>query len=166
MDARLREHKVCTSFNLENVYSCLAVVRLLVAVPGDQVEQLDPEVHCKSAAIQQNLAALRHAHWFEHSSQPAIKILIRLIKDIKQRCKGLAALDVWTIELLCHYCVTCTIDRTPLPLSLAFRRFFQLIASGFLLHSSVAVADPCDPTRRINYGFDLAEAVRTLEIGY
>jgi len=33
-----------------------------------------------------------------------------------------------------------------------------LIASGFLLHTSVGVADPCDPTRRINYGFDLPES--------
>lgn len=137
-----------------------AVIRLLITIPSDQLKNLDPNVHCKAAAIEQNLAALRHAYWFEeHSSQSTIKILIRLIKDIKSRCKGLASLDVWTIELLSHYCLNFTQDLNSLPLSLAFRRFFQLIASGFLLHTSVGVADPCDPTRRINYGFDFAESV-------
>lgn len=136
------------------------MIRLLAAIPSDQLSQLDPGLHIKASAIEQNLAALRHALWFdEHAGQPAIKILIRLIKDVKQRCTGMAAFDVWTLELLCHYCVTCTPDRNPLPLSLAFRRFFQLLSSGFLLHTSVGVADPCDPTRRINYGFSLKEAV-------
>ncbi|KAI6213371.1 hypothetical protein M3Y94_00142500 [Aphelenchoides besseyi] len=103
--------------------------------------------------------ALRHAYWFdEHAGQPAIKILVRLIKDIKSRTSGFAALDVWTIELLCHYCITCTPDRQQLPLVHAFRRFFQMISSGFLLHTSVAVADPCDQMRRINHGFDPMEA--------
>ncbi|KAI6190087.1 hypothetical protein M3Y97_00078800 [Aphelenchoides bicaudatus] len=142
-----------------------AVIRLLAAIPGDQIANLEPDVHCKTEVIQQNLAALRHSFWFEHSaSQPNIKMLVRLVKDIKKRCKGLAALDVYTIELLSHYSVICTYDRIPLPLSLAFRRFFQLIASGFLLHTSIAVADPCDPTRRINYGFDLAEAHSSLHV--
>uniref|UniRef100_A0A1I7SKP6 DZF domain-containing protein n=1 Tax=Bursaphelenchus xylophilus TaxID=6326 RepID=A0A1I7SKP6_BURXY len=57
-----------------------------------------------------------------------------------------------------HYCVTYTPDRNPLPLADAFKRFFQLLSAGFLLHCAVAVADPCDPSRRINYGFSPADA--------
>lgn len=137
-----------------------AVLKLLIAIPADEFHKLDPGLHLKVEHLEKNLAALRHALWFdEHAGQPAIKILVRLIKDIKFRCSGLAPLDIWTIELLSHYCVTCTPDKNALPLSHAFRRFFQLISSGFLLHTSIAVADPCDQTRRINYGFDLAEAV-------
>lgn len=121
--------------------------------------KLDPGLHLKADVMQKNLAALRHAYWFdEHAGQPAVKMLVRLVKDVKKRTSGFVALDVWTIELLSHYCVTCTPDRSPLPLAHAFRRFFQLISSGFLLHTSVAVADPCDQTRRINYGFDPSEA--------
>jgi interleukin enhancer-binding factor 2 len=137
-----------------------AVVRLLLTVPSDQLDNLDPNIHCDPSIIIQNLAALRHAHWFDEHSQPTLKILIRLIKDIKLRCTGLASLDIWTIELLSHYCLTCTPTRDPLPLSLAFRRFWQLISSGFLLHTSIGVADPCDQSRRINHGFELAEAVK------
>lgn len=137
-----------------------AVVRLLLTSPCDQLADIDPEIHINTSIITQNLASLRHAHWFEEHSQPTLKILIRLIKDIKLRCSGLAALDIWTIELLSHYCLTCTPNRDPLPLSLAFRRFWQLISSGFLLHTAIGVADPCDQSRRINYGFELAEAVK------
>ncbi|KAI6186420.1 hypothetical protein M3Y98_00130800 [Aphelenchoides besseyi] len=136
-----------------------AVLRILVAISVDQIEKLNPDLHLSADVIQKNLSALRHAYWFdEHAGQPAIKILVRLIKDIKSRTSGFAALDVWTIELLCHYCITCTSDRQQLPLVHAFRRFFQMISSGFLLHTSVAVADPCDQMRRINHGFDPIEA--------
>lgn len=137
-----------------------AVLKILVAIPADEFHKLDPGLHIKVESLDKNLAALRHALWFdEHAGQPAIKILVRLVKDVKQRCTGLAPLDVWTIELLSHYCVTCTPDKNSLSLTHAFRRFFQLLSSGFLLHTSVGVADPCDQTRRINFGFSPGEAV-------
>ncbi|KAI6218030.1 hypothetical protein M3Y99_01732600 [Aphelenchoides fujianensis] len=122
-----------------------AVLRLLVAVPADHLDRFKPDLHLNPEIIQE-------------PRRPPSRILVRLIKDIKARAKGFAALDVWTIELLSHYCVTVTPDRSPLPLVHAFRRFFQLLSSGFLLHSSVAVADPSDQTRRINYGFHPSEA--------
>jgi hypothetical protein len=137
-----------------------AVLKLLIAIPADEFYKLDPGLHIPAEALERNLAALRHALWIdEHAGQPAIKILVRLVKDIKSRCTGLASLDVWTIELLSHYCVTCTPDKDALSLTHAFRRFFQLISSGFLLHTSIAVADPCDHNRRINHGFSPEEAV-------
>ncbi|KAI6175368.1 hypothetical protein M3Y97_00681400 [Aphelenchoides bicaudatus] len=135
-----------------------AVLKILIAIPGEEFHKLNPGLHLKVENLEKNLAALRHALWFdEHAGQPAIKILVRLVKDIKMRCSGLAPLDIWTIELLSHYCVTCTPSKNSLPLTHAFRRFFQLLSSGFLLHTSIAVADPCDQLRRINHGFSLAE---------
>lgn len=139
------------------------VLRLLITIPPDLYPKLDAELHLSATNLRRNMAALRHAVWFdENTGHPAVKMLVRIIKDIKSRAYGLKALDVWTIELLSHYSVTCTFDRNPLPLPHAFRRFFQLISAGFLLHNSIGVADPCDVTRRINYGFSPEEAVRFL----
>ncbi|CAD5224925.1 unnamed protein product [Bursaphelenchus okinawaensis] len=136
-----------------------AVLRLMIAVPPELPLQIDSALHLKPEVLKNNIMALKHATWFDdNAGQPAIKILVRIIKDIRTRCEGLKPLDMWTIQLLSHYCVTHTADRKPLPLAHAFRRFFQLLSSGFLLHCSVGVADPCDPTRRINYGFSLQEA--------
>jgi hypothetical protein len=49
--------------------------------------------------------------------------------------------------------------RTPLPLALAFRRFFQIISTGMLLPSSPAFVDPCEPNARIHFSLTLEEMV-------
>lgn len=50
-----------------------------------------------------------------------------------------------------------TPNRTPLPLAMAFRRFFQILSTGMLLPSSPALVDPCDPNSRIHYSLSLEE---------
>lgn len=44
-----------------------------------------------------------------------------------------------------------------LPLAEAFKRFFQILATGILLPGSPALIDPCDPQLRINYSLSLEE---------
>lgn len=47
------------------------------------------------------MASIRHSRWFEeHATQSSVKVLIRVIKDIKKRFDGFKALSVWAIELL------------------------------------------------------------------
>jgi interleukin enhancer-binding factor 2 len=121
-----------------------------------------------------NMAALRHAKWFdENASQSVVKALVRLLKFLKKKHEGLHPLNIWCIEILvrqmmtkyslyslqAHYCVVNTPNRTPLPLALAFRRFFQILSTGMLLPSSPALVDPCDPNSRIHYSLSLEEMV-------
>lgn len=47
----------------------------------------------------------------------------------------------------------------PLPLAEAFKRFFQVLATGLLLPGSPALIDPCDPHIRINYSLNCEEMV-------
>lgn len=54
--------------------------------------------------LQSNMATIRHVRWFEeHATHSSVKVLIRIIKDIKKRIDGFKALNVWCIELLVSF---------------------------------------------------------------
>jgi len=48
-----------------------------------------------------NIGALRHARWFEeNANHSTIKVLVRLLKDIRKRFVGFHIISVWAVELL------------------------------------------------------------------
>uniref|UniRef100_A0A914LZF8 DZF domain-containing protein n=1 Tax=Meloidogyne incognita TaxID=6306 RepID=A0A914LZF8_MELIC len=135
-----------------------AVVRVLVTILPQNINQLDEDLHLPQKILLKNMAALRHSKWFEeNASHSVVKALIRLLKHLRNKHEGLFPLNIWCIELLAHYCVMNTPMRTPLPLALAFRRFFQIISTGMLLPSSPAFVDPCEPNSRIHFSLTLEE---------
>lgn len=133
-----------------------AVIRLLITILPHNAKLLEPDLHLPERCLQSNMATIRHARWFEeHATHSSVKVLIKVLKDIKKRYDGFKSLNVWCIELLSHYCVMHTRNRTPLPLAQAFKRFFHILATGMLLPTSPALVDPCDPAVRINYSLTL-----------
>lgn len=93
-----------------------------------------------------NQLMVKHKDWFkEHGVHDTARSLIALISDTRDRYKGLMALNPWLCHLLGQYCILNTLDRRAVPLHIAYKRFLQILASGFFLSSSQGLLDETLP---------------------
>lgn len=99
----------------------MAVHVLVTTIQGNWYS-LDANIHLARTICKRNFTAIRHAKWVDEVCiHPSNKLLVRLLKDLRQRFPGLEPLNPWLINLLAYHCVTNNNTSEQLPPSYAFK---------------------------------------------
>lgn len=126
------------------ISSADASVRVMVGCAPENLIKLEPGLHLEKKFVSKAVEAVKHANWFEiEASDNTIRILIRIMKDIRTRYPELQALNPWMLDLLSHHAVLSNPTGESVPVPKAFRRLLQIMAAGIFLPGSVGLTDPC-----------------------
>uniref|UniRef100_A0A8C1QP70 Zinc finger RNA-binding protein n=1 Tax=Cyprinus carpio TaxID=7962 RepID=A0A8C1QP70_CYPCA len=106
-------------------------------------EKDPPDVLSRTKCLE-NLAALRHAKWFQARANglQSCVIIIRVLRDLCQRIPTWGKMPDWAMELLVEKAISSA--SGPLSPAEALRRVLECIATGILLPDGPGLLDPCE----------------------
>jgi zinc finger RNA-binding protein len=118
---------------------------LSVGPGADSVKLPPPDEALDRDSCLLALAALRHAKWFQARANglPSCVIVLRVLRDLRQRLPAWMSLSEWSLELLAEKCLSSE-GGVGLSPGNALRRIFECIASGILLQGGSGLFDPCE----------------------
>jgi len=125
-----------------DIFNWQARVCILIATVPPNIRKVEnPEMQ---KHLVNSLSAIRHIRFFEENSNSSVKVLIRILRDIATRFEAFSVMNPWMIELLANFAILSNANRQALSINQAFRRVFQLLASGLFLPGSSGLLDPCE----------------------
>lgn len=145
-----------------DIFNWQARICVLIATVPPNIRKVEnPEMQ---KHLVNSLSAIRHIRFFEENSNPSVKILIRILRDIATRFEAFGkfycfleeifnsfnknlvsgVMNPWMIDLLANFAILSNANRQALTINQAFRRVFQLLASGLFLPGSSGLLDPCE----------------------
>lgn len=131
-----------------DIFNWQARICILIATLPQNIRKLESDMQKNMG---NHLAAIRHIRWFEENAHhSSIKVLIRILRDLTTRFEAFAPLTPWILDLLAHFAILSNANRQAISINLAFRRVFQLLASGLFLPGSSGILDPCEGHMRIH----------------
>jgi len=124
-------------------------IHCFITCNGQKIRTVE-ERHFAKKLLYRHFDMRKRAHWFgEYGQEPNVRVLARIIGDMRRRYQGLNGLTQWSVELLAHYCVTGVRyneqgQMAPLSMASSFRRFLMILSSGFFLPGSSGIRDPIE----------------------
>jgi len=136
------ENSTITVSNSKNLRLCCFVTCIGVKIKGVTEE------HIVKKVLYKNFDMGKRSRWFdEYGQEPNVKVLARIIADLRVRFQGFKGMTQWALELLAHYCVTKYDEQgniTALSIAAAFKRCLMILSSGFFLPGSAGIRDPIE----------------------
>ncbi|XP_011472887.1 zinc finger RNA-binding protein isoform X2 [Oryzias latipes] len=113
------------------------------AAEKDAFDKDPPDLLSKKKCLE-NLAALRHAKWFQARANglQSCVIIIRVLRDLCQRVPTWGKVPSWALELLVEKAISSAAG--PLSPGEAMRRVLECISTGVLLPDAPGLLDPCE----------------------
>merc|ERR1719259_1210948 len=100
-NAETEEKSTITVSNNANLRLCCFVTCIGVKIKGVTEE------HIVKKVLYKNFDMGKRSRWFdEYGQEPNVKVLARIIADLRVRYQGFKGMSQWALELLAHYCVT------------------------------------------------------------
>ena len=109
--------------NLRKLDAAIHMDEKMLKAAHSSIRQSRYEYTCNFNSLLFVHLIIPNSRWFEENAQhhTSVKMLIRLLHDLRRRFNGFDALTPWMLDLLSHYAILNNPSRQALPINQAYR---------------------------------------------